>query len=89
MSMRIQVDKRQTTDHTLLMKRAKKGGNGMDKPGHGQQSAFSPPSHEALRSAYDLILREIWPRIVAVNQTTSRRTVHEDTTDPERNTHSD
>ncbi|CAM3355022.1 hypothetical protein BRIN106911_08845 [Brevibacillus invocatus] len=61
----------------------------MDKPGNGQQTVFSPPSHEALRSAYDLILREIWPRIVAANQTTSRRKIHEHTTDPERNTHSD
>ncbi|MBU8714012.1 MULTISPECIES: hypothetical protein [Brevibacillus] len=51
--------------------------------------AQAPPSREALRTAYELILTRILPRLPPTSQSTGRRCEHEDTTDRKRDHHAD
>ncbi|MGF9907056.1 hypothetical protein [Brevibacillus porteri] len=51
-----------------------------------QRASQAPPSRRALRSAYELILTQIWPRLPAT-ESTCRRINHEDQTRTKRNHH--
>ncbi|MGN7469422.1 hypothetical protein [Brevibacillus sp. SAFN-007a] len=55
----------------------------MDTP-KKRRAAQAPPSREALRSAYELILTRILPRLPPSPQSTGRSGEHEDTTDRKR-----
>lgn len=52
-----------------------------------QRPSKAPPSRRALRSAYELILTQIWPRLPTATESTCRRIEHEDQTCTKRNHH--
>lgn len=54
-----------------------------------QPVAENPPSRLALRSAYELILTRMLPRLSSSPQSTCRRMNDEDKIDPKRNHNSD
>lgn len=51
--------------------------------------ADQPPSRTALRTAYELILTTIWPRMVSPTQSTCRRVDDEDSIDTKWTDHRD
>lgn len=52
-------------------------------------AADHPPSRAALRTAYEIILTNIWPRLAAPKPSTCRRTDNEDSVDTKRTDHTD